>query len=910
MKLQNLTVIFIIIILPIVLVLSAYIGYEVQTIKKQNMYNNGLVSATHDAIFAFELNTKNDVYYNNAESKRSNIKAAVKTFENSLSNTCNLGLYNNQAIEEYIPAIVFGLYDGFYMYAPTQTQNQEYKHDLKNYVYYSEEIKQGNIDIIIRYTLDNYVAVSGTIGDKYVTKAGYLINLNDLPNRNSELKDKELKDINKVTYKNVTIEKEHIEEYGKDKDTGEINKVIDNPDNDLAISYYKKAYEFTNWFIYEAKIGQTKKYLKIGDENDPEDENSPFVQHKREIMKNKIQSILNSSITAYSNKTRNNYKMPVLRAEDWDKIYNNISVISFVQGINLGFKNYNHYCVLNSTNSQEYVNPNLIYFTDGNSYHDIRCIDTNVDWPKAVGYKIGSFEKQNYEHEVEEDGKKETKKDYYYKHNELACYSCINGTQRVNKNIYNYMNGIDENSITEKANDVQKKVYYSALARERESTVKLLNAYNSETLRQYTITYEEGDTKGKEVTGMPKAQTVIEGEPFTIPSEVPTAEGLTFVKWKVKGSNTEFGSGIEIPATGNITLVAQWEEIKDIEITIYNIDNNEMIKKIKYNPGNKDSYMNFTYRIVNRKREKYYTTEKTITSDSKYGFTLKGIYDNIECNGTDYNGKGYTFIQTSINLYAKYERNNFTVTYHYTNSNTVITDNIPYEDNVTIKDTPTHSDGKYFVAWTSNSVDYSPGDTLQVLGNIDLYLKIVNPSIELQYNNNNTWSTLYLNEEKYTNKEKIRVISSRKPDKYLKFYIDNSEYGENGKEYVTDDNRINEINVKYKFKIFNSKGEEITEITDTKYIMVDRKPPVVYNVKPFTNVFKYVEAYVEDEGSGISTVKIKPSNTSYNMNKDEDTTNRYWRNVATKEDQKYGTINVSDKAGNVTPYSYSFPDFK
>ena len=124
MKLQNLTVIFIIIILPIVLVLSAYIGYEVQTIKKQNMYNNGVISATHDAIFAFELNTKNDIYYNNAENKRSNIKAAVKTFENSLSNTCNLGLYNNQAIEEYIPAIVFGLYDGFYMYAPTKTQDR------------------------------------------------------------------------------------------------------------------------------------------------------------------------------------------------------------------------------------------------------------------------------------------------------------------------------------------------------------------------------------------------------------------------------------------------------------------------------------------------------------------------------------------------------------------------------------------------------------------------------------------------------------------------------------------------------------------------------------------------------------------------------------------------------------------
>lgn len=557
MKLQNLTVIFIIIILPMVLVLSAYIGYEIKTINKQNMYNTGVISATSDAIFAFELNTKNDIYYNNAESKRSNIKAAIKTFENSLSNTCNLGLYNNEAIEEYIPAIVFGLYDGFYMYAPTQIKNEGYKHDLKNYVYYSEEIKQGNIDIIIRYTLDNYVAVTGTIDGKYVTKAGYLINLNDLPNRNSELKDKELKDIKQVTYKKVTIEKEHIEEYGKDKDTGEINKVVNDKSNNLAIVYYKEAYEFTNWFMNEAKIGQKVEYLNIENINDPEDENSPFVQHKREIMKNKIQSILNSSITAYSNKTRNNYKMPVLRAEDWDKIYNNISVISFVQGINLGFKNYNHYCVLNSTNNQEYVNPNLIYFTDGNNYHDIRCDE--IKDKNTTGYKIGSFEKQTYEHEVEENGKKETKRDYYYKHNELACYNCINGTKRAKENIYTY--------ITQNANYAQKKSYYSALARERKSTVKLLNAYNAETLRQYTITYEAGDTNGKEVTGMPEpqTQTITEGENYTVSDTTPTAEGLTFTGWKVKNKDIIYGGGAEIPALENITLVAQWET-EEVEV--------------------------------------------------------------------------------------------------------------------------------------------------------------------------------------------------------------------------------------------------------------------------------------------------------------------------------------------------------
>lgn len=706
MKLQNLTVIFIIIILPIVLVLSAYIGYEIKTINKQNMYNTGLTSATSDAIFAFELNTKNDVYYNNAESKRSNIKAAIKTFENSLSNTCNLGLYNNEAIEEYIPAIVFGLYDGFYMYAPTQTQSQGYKHDLKNYVYYSEEIKQGNIDIVIRYTLDNYVAVSGKIGDKYVTKAGYLINLNDL--NGSVIKDK--LEETRIKYKGLIIETESIEEYGKGEKTGKIIKVVDDKSNNLAIAYYKEAYEFTNWFMNEVKIGQTVKYLNIGNTNDPEDENSPFVQHKREIMKNKIQSILNSSITAYSNKTRNNYKMLILRAEDWDKIYNNISVISFVQGINLGFKNYNHYCVINSTNNQEYVNPNLIYFTDGNSYHDIRCTDENVDWKNATGYKIGSFEKQTYEAEKKnEDGATITdaqgnpvlENRYYYKHNELACYKCINGSERSSKSIFDFMKN--------DANTVQKIAYYSALARERKSTVKLLNAYNAETLRQYTITYEAGDTNGKEVTGMPEPQTITEGENYTVSDTTPTAEGWNFKDWKVEGSNpsTTYDAGGTIyQPSGDITLVAQWER-KTITVT-FDTNGGNTIPSQTISWGGK----------VSRP-----------TNPSKYGYTFKAWHQN---DGTlfDFN----TEITKDITIYAYWESKEIQIRYSLDGN---IIDELTTKANVgtiykpstnVLNGRENYSD-KILLGYTYNNggkVNYNESITIPDNGNLTLNVVYVN----------------------------------------------------------------------------------------------------------------------------------------------------------------------------------------
>lgn len=445
MKLQGLTIIFIIIILPVSLVLSAYIGFELKTIEKQNTYNSGIVSATHDAVFSLEMNTNSDNYSNNPETKRDIIKSAVKTFENSFSATCNLGLYGNSIIEQYIPAMVFGMYDGFYMYAPYETKDG-YKHDLRNYVYYSEQIE--NTDITIRYSLDNYVAVSGTIAGKYQTKAGYLINENSWP------------DLSSIT-ENLNYKKYNSQ-------TKNIDSIIENSNKD-AQNYYTESKVFTNWFLNVAKIGDKANYLKINDTNDPEDENSAFVKHKRVIMKEKIQNLLNSSITSYSMKSGKSYKMPVFSEEDWQKIYSNISVVSFVQGMNLGFKNYNSYCVINSTNNNEYVNQNLLYFSDGTEYHDIRC-EKLKNASSIVGYKIGDFGKTKVEI-YENIATAETKEVYYYKHDETACYDCINGSLNSSESVYNYVrNGSTPSKI--------RIAYFLALARERKNTTKLSDRLN------------------------------------------------------------------------------------------------------------------------------------------------------------------------------------------------------------------------------------------------------------------------------------------------------------------------------------------------------------------------------------------------------------------------------------------------
>ena len=180
--------------------------------------------------------------------------------------------------------------------------------------------------------------------------------------------------------------------------------------------------------------------------------------------------------------------MPKLLEDDWQKIYSNISMITFFQGKNIGLTKYNGYCVLNSTNHNEYVNPNLMYFINGTDdtshyYHDIRCSEISSS-STLTGYKIGDFQKKKLQMKKDDDGIPltdasgnilyddgnggVTTSHYKYNHNALACYKCINGPLESDKSVYEYVRSASTNS------DV-KEAYFTSLARERYNTVKLLS---------------------------------------------------------------------------------------------------------------------------------------------------------------------------------------------------------------------------------------------------------------------------------------------------------------------------------------------------------------------------------------------------------------------------------------------------
>lgn len=317
MKLQGLAVIFIIIIVPILLLLSYYISLQIDTINMQTSYDTKLLQSAKDAIGAFEINTVewNDAFSQVGDSKRRDIMASLNTFTTSFANSIGVGGTSKEIIMSYIPAIVFTMYDGYYIYSPSEVKEvikdengvavfvkesltgtkkpinydynsadenrilyackkddadgkyqifeedgitvavtkpftldpakatTTYSHILKPLTAYSARYKKGNIDIVVNYTLDNYITIYGQVGSDYVKKSGYLIDVDRITLKPSKI------EVNGVT--GVTIEPENLTEKIAWKKTN---------DDSWTINSYP--------YVYEAE-NNTKVYFDEDDGNKP-----------------------------------------------------------------------------------------------------------------------------------------------------------------------------------------------------------------------------------------------------------------------------------------------------------------------------------------------------------------------------------------------------------------------------------------------------------------------------------------------------------------------------------------------------------------------------------------------------------------------------------------------------------------
>lgn len=300
-----------------------------------------------------------------------------------------------------------------------------------------------------------------------------------------------------------------------------------------AVDYYKKSYEFSKWVT--ENLGEIKQkhiqainvdkdgnsaiaeggenlefnagdsYIFNMNDQDPEDAASAFNQHRIAVIKSTIETNLIAAINSYnSNAGSYAYAMPELSEDEWEKVVNNVCIISFMQGMPIGAKYFNDYVVIPNDINYEFVDTDTIYLlTDDGQYHTVNCPDLvenkQVDgknyqerilgFTQGTGYINTSFQKQTIND------------NYYYRHVQdsainkpyTACYHCIvnasgkydiedimHGNNKINPNMLIEYN-IDDEEVAKHDITTLRSRYLTALAREKYNLYKTSNYYIEDT---------------------------------------------------------------------------------------------------------------------------------------------------------------------------------------------------------------------------------------------------------------------------------------------------------------------------------------------------------------------------------------------------------------------------------------------
>ena len=538
MKVQSLAIIFIIIILPISLVLATYTQTRVETLSLQTQYDSKLKDATYDAIKAYQLNSYNSETSNYTNSKLRDIKASVNTFFNSLSTNFSSIGYTKTTIQNYVPALVYTMYDGYYIYSNfTNTwdndtigylgdaeeltdktpgsertysyQNGETLYSLKPYIYYSCRYKKNNTDIVITYSLDNYIQIQGLVGVNSVNISGYL--LNNVEDKGDHVQYNYTNDERIEIYKENEIVKERVyfdgniqgpypcikvndTKYYYDDSSGEVFSVLnekkmtnqtvvtvdDFNNNSSSIKYYKESLtlkkyiedhdDLKNLTAADAVDTDGKNFsegnnpfLQVGNQNifdfnNIEAKDSNFNTHRIDVIKYSIEKNLSVAISNFNKNSGLEFRMPKLKDTDWDKITDNISMITFLQGMNIGGKVYNGYSVITNTKNRDVVMEDSIYMqTSDNVLHAVTEEGLSSD-VKGV-FNINAERRQG----TNDSGNVV----YYYPvEGTLSYYSLITQT-KIAPEVLNGSKTIREYLVTQDKTLV--RAYYTALGRERYS---------------------------------------------------------------------------------------------------------------------------------------------------------------------------------------------------------------------------------------------------------------------------------------------------------------------------------------------------------------------------------------------------------------------------------------------------------
>lgn len=280
------------------------------------------------------------------------------------------------------------------------------------------------------------------------------------------------------------------------KDSEVITGSITNNKN--GVQFYKEAYEFREKALNQYKLGDLKTSDAVDEKGEVytetttpyqwnqkifngtfEDKNSNFNTHKTEVIKHVVETNLGTAIEQFNNVSTvsTKFAMPKLQDYEWETISNNVSMITFLQGLDIGGKVYSGHAIVQNTLTEDFVSEDSIYILSNDGQYrrvtdpDLINGTVNLD-NNTIGLFNTDFERRVA---VAVDPKEEThhKNIYYYPREDMASYKSI-----INLNFGTNGSSDDETPI-EAINEYFKgvtpgtpkyqlaQIYYTALGRER-----------------------------------------------------------------------------------------------------------------------------------------------------------------------------------------------------------------------------------------------------------------------------------------------------------------------------------------------------------------------------------------------------------------------------------------------------------
>lgn len=342
MKIIHWAIIFALIVLPFSLICRSTINNRFLALKDEVRINNAIDTATQDAVDLI-AETAELGYGKNINITEGLATEAIKQFFTTMAVNFNLP-YNNNAIvdlQSYIPAVLIIGYDGFYIYSAEEI-NGEIIYTLKPKIPYSYE-ENG---VIINFTLDNYVTMyySGNHYSDVKTRvfSGYLYS--EYVNEYKEITDSGDLTQNIETLPYVTDNLSLILKCMVDERSTSYDENIP--------SFLTTGNEGTNMVpLEDYKFDEKGNMIPYIDAEGKEYYASEFHKKRRETIVGLITAALEDEINehnSYAAALGVEYKfvLPEISKEEWINTVDDVSVLSFIQGLPIGVdEKYNNYAL-------------------------------------------------------------------------------------------------------------------------------------------------------------------------------------------------------------------------------------------------------------------------------------------------------------------------------------------------------------------------------------------------------------------------------------------------------------------------------------------------------------------------------------------------------------------------------------